>query len=105
PWTSGSSWYGFKLLSEPGDEILCPQPSYPLFDYIARLAGVHMANYRLIESRQWAIDLDYLENQITGGTRAIILISPHNPTGMVADSEQLRGLAQIAARHYLLIIS
>jgi len=105
PGTSVSYWYCFKLLAEPGDEMLCPQPSYPLFDYIARLAGVEMTHYRLVESRQWAIDLDYLENQITGQTRAIILISPHNPTGMVADEEQLRGLAEIATRHSLPIIS
>jgi aspartate/methionine/tyrosine aminotransferase len=105
PGTSVSYWFCFKLLAETGDEILCPQPSYPLFDYIARLAGVHMAHYRLQESRQWAIDLDYLENQITSRTRAIILISPHNPTGHVADAEQLRGLAEIAARHSLPIIS
>ena len=105
PGTSVSYWYCFKLLAEPGDEILCPQPSYPLFDYIARLAGLHMASYRLVESRQWSIDLDYLESQITGRTRAIVLISPHNPTGMVADSDQLRGLAQIAERHSLAIIS
>src|SRR5207237_432883 len=89
PGTSVSYWYCFKLLAEPGDEILCPQPSYPLFDYIARLAGVYMTHYRLLESREWAIDLDYLENQITSGTRAIILISPHNPTGMVEDQSQL----------------
>ena len=105
PGTSISYWYCFKLLAEPGDEILCPQPSYPLFDYIAQLAGVQMAHYRLIESRQWAIDLDYLENQITNRTRAIVLISPHNPTGMVADDAQLRGLAEIAGRHSLPIIS
>ena len=105
PGTSVSYWYCFKLLAEPGDEILCPQPSYPLFDYIARLAGVQIAHYRLLESRQWAIDLDYLENQITNRTRAIVLISPHNPTGMVADDEQLRGLTEIARRHSLSIIS
>jgi alanine-synthesizing transaminase len=105
PGTSVSYWYCFKLLAEPGDEILCPQPSYPLFDYIARLAGVHVSHYRLVESRQWAIDLDYLENQITDRTRAIVLISPHNPTGMVADDEQLRRLAEVAARHSLAIIS
>src|SRR5438132_248544 len=105
PGTSVSYWYCFKLLAEPGDEMLCPQPSYPLFDYIARLAGVHMTHYRLLESRQWAIDLDYLEHQISVRTRAIILISPHNPTGMVADSEQLRGLADIVTRHSLPIIS
>jgi len=105
PGTSVSYWYCFKLLAEPGDEMLCPQPSYPLFDYIARLAGVYMTHYRLLESREWAIDLDYLENQITSGTRAIILISPHNPTGMVADQSQLQGLAEIATRHSLPIIS
>src|SRR5262245_14794374 len=105
PGTSVSYWYCFKLLTEPGDEILCPQPSYPLFDYIARLAGVYMRHYRLLESRDWAIDLDYLESQITEGTRAIIVISPHNPTGMVAAEDQLRSLAEIASRHALPIIS
>ena len=105
PGTSVSYWYCFKLLAEAGDEVLCPQPSYPLFDYIARLAGVYMRHYRLLESQDWAIDLDHLESQITSGTRAIILISPHNPTGMVADEDRLRGLAEIAARHALPIIS
>jgi len=105
PGTSVSYWYCFKLLTENGDEVLCPQPSYPLFDYIARLAGVSMRQYRLDEKRGWAIDLDHLESQITAGTRAIILISPHNPTGMVADDDQLRGLAEIATRHALPIIS
>src|SRR5262249_29448676 len=94
PGTSVSYWYCFKLLTENDDEILCPQPSYPLFDYIARLAGVYMRQYRLDESRDWAIDLDHLENQITSGTRAIVVISPHNPTGMVAGEDQLRSLAE-----------
>jgi len=105
PGTSVSYWYCFKLLTENGDEILCPQPSYPLFDYIARLAGVYMRHYRLDEKRGWAIDLDHLENQITTGTRAIVLISPHNPTGMVASADELRELAEIATRHALPIIS
>src|SRR5262249_53700685 len=65
PGTSVSYWYCFKLLTESGDEILCPRPSYPLFDYIARLSGVFMRQYRLDESRGWMIDLDDLENQIT----------------------------------------
>jgi alanine-synthesizing transaminase len=105
PGTSVAYWYCFKLLAEQGDEILCPQPSYPLFDYIARLCGVQMTHYRLVEANGWAIDLEHLENQITAGTRAIILISPHNPTGMVADEAQLTGLAKIAARHALPVIS
>jgi aspartate/methionine/tyrosine aminotransferase len=105
PGTSVSYMYCFKLLAEPGDEILCPQPSYPLFDYIAQICGVHLTHYRLSEAREWAIDLDHLEQQISTRTRAIVLISPHNPTGAVADDSQLAGLAEIASRHSLPIIS
>jgi aspartate/methionine/tyrosine aminotransferase len=105
PGTSVSYWYCFKLLAEAGDEVLSPQPSYPLFDYIAKLCGVTMTHYRLLESRDWAIDLEHLENQISTRTRAIVLISPHNPTGMVANAAQIAGLAEIAARHQLPIIS
>src|SRR4051812_16874772 len=83
PGTSVSYWYCFKLLAEPGDEILTPQPSYPLFDYIAKLCGVGLRHYRLREELGWAIDLNHLEDQVTTKTRAIVLISPHNPTGMV----------------------
>ena len=76
-----------------------------MFDYIAKLCGVTMTHYRLLESRDWAIDLEHLENQISTRTRAIVLISPHNPTGMVANAAQIAGLAEIAARHQLPIIS
>jgi alanine-synthesizing transaminase len=105
PGTSVSYWYCFKLFAEPGDEILCPRPSYPLFDYIATLSDVRLTTYRLLESKNWSIDLEHLESQITSRTRAIVLISPHNPTGMVADRSQLNGLADIALRHRLPIIS
>ena len=105
PGTSISYWYCFKLLAEPGDEILAPQPSYPLFDYIAKLCGVRLTAYRLVENRDWAIDLDYLEHQISTRTRAIIVISPHNPTGMVVSEDQLHGLAEIASRHQLPIVA
>jgi len=105
PGTSISYWYCFKLLAEQGDEILTPQPSYPLFDYIAQLCGVKLKYYRLDESRGWAIDLDHLEEQISSRTRAIVLISPHNPTGMVASESELQELAAIAARNDIAIIS
>jgi len=105
PGTSVSYWYCFKLLAEPGDEILTPQPSYPLFDYIAQLCGVKLTPYELDESRNWAIDLDYLERQIGAKTRAIVLISPHNPTGMVASMDQLQELAGIAGRYEVPIIA
>ena len=106
--TPGSSlayWYCFRLLADAGDEILCPRPSYPLFDYIAMLAGVKLTSYRMSEENDWAIDLEYLEANITTRTRAIVLISPHNPTGHVASAEEIAGLSDIARRHSLPIIS
>ena len=105
PGTSISYWYSFKLLADHGDEILCPRPSYPLFDYIAALSGVKMISYPLDENRGWQIDLDRLESTISTRTRAVVLISPHNPTGHVAGVAELEGLAEIARRHGLALIS
>ena len=104
PGTSVAYWYCFKLLANDGDEILCPRPSYPLFDYIAALSGVQLVPYRLDEEKQWAIDLDSLEGSISTRTRAIVLISPHNPTGHVSSLEEVEALAEIAGRHELAVI-
>ena len=105
PGSSLSYWYCFRLLAEEGDEILCPCPSYPLFDYIALLSGVKLIPYRLDEKRNWAIDIEQLEASISTRTRALALISPHNPTGNVASVEEIAALAEIALRHDLAIIS
>jgi alanine-synthesizing transaminase len=104
PGTSVAYWYGFKLLADDGDEILCPRPSYPLFDYIAALSGVRLIPYRLDENRGWAIDLASLENSISTRTRALVVISPHNPTGRVATAGEFDALVELAARHDLAII-
>jgi alanine-synthesizing transaminase len=105
PGSSLSYWYCFKLLADEGDEILCPCPSYPLFDYIALFSGVKLIPYPLSEERNWAVDLDRLEACISTRTKALVLISPHNPTGHVASSEEISGLADVARRHDLAIIS
>jgi alanine-synthesizing transaminase len=105
PGTSVSYWYCFKLLAEPGDQILCPVPSYPLLDYIARLCGVELSYYRLSEPCGWALDLDHLESCINGRTRAIVLISPHNPTGMVASPAEIESLVDLSLKHDLPIIA
>jgi len=105
PGTSVAYWFCFKLLADEGDEILCPQPTYPLFDYIADLCGVRLVPYRLVETRGWAVDLDYLEASVSTRSRAIVLISPHNPTGKVMSREELQGLCAVAARHDLAVIS
>ena len=105
PGTSCSYFYCLKLLVTPGQEILCPSPSYPLFETIAKICEVDLRYYLLRESQDWAIDLDYLENQITTKTGAIILISPHNPTGKITNLTQLNSLAEILKRHNLPIIA
>jgi alanine-synthesizing transaminase len=105
PGSSISYWYCFKLLANEGEEILCPRPSYPLFDYIAQLSGVRMVPYTMGESRGWAINIEELEACISTKTRALILISPHNPTGHVADEKEVSALAEVAERHDLAIIS
>jgi aspartate/methionine/tyrosine aminotransferase len=105
PGTSISYWYCFKLLADEGEEILCPRPSYPLFDYIAEMSGVRMVSYPMEETSAWAIDLERLEATISTRTRAVIVISPHNPTGHVASLDEIDGVADIARRHDLAIIS
>jgi alanine-synthesizing transaminase len=105
PGTSLSYLYCFKLLADEGDEILCPCPTYPLFDYIAMISGVKLIPYRLSETEDWKIDLEHLEASVSTKTRALVLISPHNPTGHVASAAEIIGLADIARRHDLAIIS
>lgn len=97
PGTSQSYLYLFKLLANPGDEILVPRPAYPLFDYIARLAEVALSYYDLkISDGRWTVDIDSLMASITPRTRAITLISPHNPTGHVLSVDEARVIASLA---------
>jgi aspartate/methionine/tyrosine aminotransferase len=76
----------FALLAEPGDNILAPAVSYPLFDYLAALHHVTLRPYALDEARGWRIDPASLHAQADARTRAVMVISPHNPTGSVVHS-------------------
>jgi len=106
PGTSQSYWYLFQLLADPGQEILTPQPSYPLFDYIAALCRVTLTPYPLARrSTGWAVDTAALAAAITPNTRAMVLISPHNPTGHVASAAEVEALAALAQAHHLPIIA
>ena len=74
------SWL-FKLLCDPLDEVLVPRPSYPLFDYLARLESVNVRHYGLFYDHGWYIDFETIKRRIDGRTRAIVLVNPNNPTG------------------------
>jgi aspartate/methionine/tyrosine aminotransferase len=79
--TSEAYSYLFKLLADPGDEILVPRPSYPLFDYLAAMESVCVRQYPLRYDGTWHIDVDALASAITARTRAIVVVNPNNPTG------------------------
>jgi aspartate/methionine/tyrosine aminotransferase len=79
--TSEAYSYLFKLLTDPGDEILVPRPSYPLFDYLAALESVAVRQYPLRYDGLWYIDFPALASAITARTRAIVVVTPNNPTG------------------------
>ncbi|MDP8991280.1 MAG: pyridoxal phosphate-dependent aminotransferase [Acidobacteriota bacterium] len=91
--TSEAYSYLFKLLTNPGDEILVPRPSYPLFDYLAALESVAVRQYPLRYDGVWHIDFPALASSITPRTRAIVVVNPNNPTGSYlkrAEWERLR---------------
>ena len=79
--TSEAYGYLFKLLCDPGDEVLVPQPSYPLFEWLTRLEGIVARPYRLDYHGRWSVDDDSIRAALSPRTRAILAVSPNNPTG------------------------
>ncbi len=94
----------FKLLCNPGDRVLVPVPSYPLFEHLTRLEAVDVATYRLEYHGLWEIDFASLERAIDGGTKAVLVVSPNNPTGSWLKRDELRRLTQICASHRLALV-
>jgi len=94
----------FKLLCDPGDSVLVPTPSYPLFEHLTRLDNVHARPYGTQYHGTWAIDLEDLKNAITPTTRAILVVSPNNPTGAWLKRDELSALTELCATHSLALI-
>ncbi len=92
--TSEAYAFLFKLLCDPGDEILVPRPSYPLFDFLASLEAVSTVSYPLRHDDRWHLDSAALEAVMTEKTRAVVAVHPNNPTGSyVAREDRERLLA------------
>ena len=104
--TSTSEGYSFvfRLLCNPGDEILVPKPSYPLFDFLAELQDVNLVPYSLIYDHGWQIDFHSLENAITQKSRGIVLVHPNNPTGSYVGAHERQCLNEICQKHKLALI-
>ncbi len=103
--TSESFFYLFSLLARPGENILTPSPSYPLFDPIGRLTHTEMRHYPLVEEKDWSIDLGQIDKLCDTRTRAILLISPNNPTGAVHSAEEIGQVVEFANRKRIAIIA
>jgi aspartate/methionine/tyrosine aminotransferase len=83
----------FKILCDPGDEVLVPRPSYPLFEHLTRLEGVHVRPYDLEYHGAWAIDRASLVRQWSDRTKAVLIVSPNNPTGSFVKRDELAAIA------------
>lgn len=95
----------FKLLCDAGDEVLIPQPSYPLFEHLTRLDGVTAVPYRLEYHGRWSVDLASVEHALTPRTRAILIVNPNNPTGNFVSAGDLDALAQLCGSRDIAVIS
>lgn len=87
------SWL-FKLLCNPGESVLIPQPSYPLFEHLTRLEAVRMVPYQLAYHGRWEIDFESI-TAAPADVRAVLLVSPNNPTGSYVTADEADRLAAI----------
>ncbi|HLW81416.1 MAG TPA: pyridoxal phosphate-dependent aminotransferase [Candidatus Acidoferrales bacterium] len=103
--TSEAYSFAFRLLCDPGDEILAPCPSYPLFDFLADIHDVKLIHYPLRYDRGWQIDFQAIERIVTTRTRGIIVVHPNNPTGHYVKVAEMKELSAICAARELALIA
>ncbi|MGA2413068.1 MAG: pyridoxal phosphate-dependent aminotransferase [Candidatus Sulfotelmatobacter sp.] len=105
--TSTSEGYSFlmRLLCNPGDEVLVPKPSYPLFEFLADLQDVKLIPYPLLYDHGWQIDFPSLQNAVTERTRAAVVVHPNNPTGSYVHAHERKILNDFCEEHQLALIA
>lgn len=103
---STSEGYGllFKLLGDPGDEVLVPSPSYPLFDWLARLEGLSARPVSSYFHDRWHLDLGALEAAVSPRTRAVVVVNPNNPTGHFLSRAEWTALTTLCAERQLALL-
>src|SRR6267378_2869622 len=103
--TSEGYSYAFRMLCNPGDEVLVPSPSYPLFDFLAEIQDVKLVRYPLIYDHGWQVDFHALEKAVTARTRAVIVVHPNNPTGHFAKPSEMSRLNSICSARQIAIVA
>lgn len=104
---SSSEGYGwlFKLLLDPGDELLVPTPSYPLLPLLAQLESVALRSYSLCREEGWRVDVDAVRRAMTDRTKAVVVVHPNNPTGSLVARSDAAALVEICrARRVALVV-
>jgi len=103
--TSEGYSYVFRLLCNPGDELLVPKPSYPLFEFLADLQDVKLLPYPLVYDHGWQMDFHSLETAVTSRTRAVVVVHPNNPTGSYVHASEIGLLNEFCRGHELALIA
>jgi alanine-synthesizing transaminase len=103
--TSEAYSYVFRTLCNPGDELLIPQPGYPLFDFLADIQDVKLVRYPFVYEHGWQIDFHALEQAITPRTRGVIVVHPNNPTGNFTKPSEMANLNEICSAREIAIIA
>jgi aspartate/methionine/tyrosine aminotransferase len=85
----------FKILCDPGDEVLVPRPSYPLFEHLTRLDAVAAVPYDLEYHGRWSVNMPSVEQALSSRTRALLVVNPNNPTGSFVSPAEADHLADI----------
>jgi len=103
--TSEAYSFVFRLLCNPGDELLIPAPSYPLFGFLADIQDVKLVRYPLVYDHGWQIDFHCLQQAITPRTRGVIVVNPNNPTGHFVKEKELAKLNELCAARGMALIA
>jgi len=103
--TSEGYSYLFRLLCDPGDEIMVPRTSYPLFEFLADIQDVQLRAYELFYDHGWHTDTGGLEKAITQRTRAVLIVNPNNPTGSFAHNNDMEQLVSLCKDRHLALVS
>ncbi len=103
--TSEAYSFVFRLLCNPGDELLIPAPSYPLFGFLADIQDVKLVRYPLVYDHGWQIDFHSLQQAITPRTRGVIVVNPNNPTGHFVKEKELAKLNELCAAREMALIA
>jgi aspartate/methionine/tyrosine aminotransferase len=102
--TSEAYSFVFRLLCDPGDEVLVPAPSYPLFEFLADIQDVRLHSYPLFYDHGWHVDVHALRTALGKQTRAAMIVNPNNPTGSYLKPGEAAELNSICAEHGIALV-